>query len=163
MRDTGELRRALAAYLRENGLEAVTAWSRERRTRPGRAVAAVSLRAMEGGAPGFQDYLGERYDPEREQWRELYGKRVELTFGVDISAATAEEVQAGLDALGAALSRGGPAGLRSVGFSTGETAYDPAAGRYACPAQARFSAWMVAEAGEDGAFLDFEVKGENKG
>ena len=162
MRDTGELRRALADYLRQNGLEAVTAWGQERRLRPGRPVAAVSLRSMEGGPPGFQDYLGERYDQEKGQWRELYGKKVELVFGLDVSAATAEEVQAGVDVLGTALGRGGPEGLRCVGFSAGETAYDPAARRYVCPAQARFSAWAVAETGEKDAVLDFEVKGESK-
>lgn len=162
MRDTAALRRALAEYLRQCGLEAVTAWGQAGRLRPGRAVAAVSLRAIEGGAPGFQDYLGEWYDPESGGWKERYGKKVELTFGVDISAATAEEVHAGIDALGAALSRGGPEGLRSVSFSAGETAYDQTAKRYVCPAQARFSAWAVAETGEGGAFLDFEVKGENK-
>ena len=163
MRDTATLRQALAEYLRQCGLEAVTAWGQAGRLRPGRAAAAGSLRAIEGGTPGFRDYLGEWYDLGSGQWKEIYGKKVELTFGVDISAATAEEVQTGIDALGAALSQGGPEGLRSVGFSAGETVYDQTAKRYVCPAQARFSAWAVAETGEeDGAFLDFEVKGESK-
>jgi hypothetical protein len=162
MKGTQELRQSLAEYLEGQGLSAVTAWEETRRLRPGGVVAAVSLRGMESGPPGFQDYLGERYDEEAGQWEELYGKRVELTFGLDLSAATAEEVQAGVDTLAAALDQGGPEGLRPVGLSVGETSYDQSAKRYVCPVQAKFQAWAVAVTREDGSFLDFEVKGENK-
>lgn len=160
MKGLQELRGALAAFLKERGLEAVTAWGPERRLRAGEPVVAVSLRGFESGAPGFQDYLGERYNTEAGCWEELYGKRVELTFGLDVYAASAEGVQAGLDALQAALGEKGPAGLCPVGVSAGETAFQNSGGRYFCPVQARFSAWAVAVSREDGAFLDFEVRGE---
>jgi len=163
MKDTGALRQALAEYLRENGLDAVTAWSGERRFRAGRALAAVSLRGMESGASGFQDYLGEWYDEDLGEWREVYGKRVELTFGLDLSAASAQEVQTGVDLLGEALSRGGPGGLRPVGFSVGETAYREEDGRYFCPVRARFAAWAAADGEAGGTFVDFVVRGENRG
>lgn len=162
MKGVQELRRALAEYLEGKGLEAVTAWGEGRRPRPGGVIAAVSLRGMESGEPGFQSYLGERYNGESGCWEELYGKRVELTFGLDLYAATAEEVQAGLDVLSAALSGGGPEGMEPVGFSTGETLYRQAERQYFCPVQARFGVWAVAAAREDGSFLDFEVRGENK-
>lgn len=162
MTDVGELRRRLAEYLESKGLEAVTAWGEERRPRPGRAVAVVSLRAMESAQPGFQSYLGERYDEERGCWEELYGKRVELTFGMDLYAATAEAVQAGLDALSAALGEGGPEGMEPLDFSAGETVYRQEDRRYFCPVQARLGVWAVAAAREDGAFLDYEVRGESK-
>lgn len=161
MKGLQELREALAAFLKERGLEAVTAWGSERRLRPGGPVAAVSLRGLESGPPGFQDYLGERYNAQAGCWEELYGKRVELTFGLDVYAATAEGVQAGLDALHAALGEKGPAGLCPVGVSVGETAYQSGSGRYFCPVQAKFSAWAVAISREDGSFLDFEVRGES--
>ena len=125
MKGLQELRGALAGFLREHGLEAVTAWGPERRPRAGGPVAAVSLRGFESGPPGFQDYLGERYDEAKGGWEELYGKRVELTFGLDVYAA----------------------------FQSGS-------GRYCCPVQARFWVWAVAVSREDGAFLDFEVRGE---
>lgn len=160
MKGLQELRQALAAFLRERGVEAVTAWGPERRMKAGEAVAAVSLRGFESGAPGFQDYLGERYNDQEGCWEELYGKRVELTFGLDLYAATAEGVQAGLDALSAALGEKGPAGLCPVGLSAGETVYQSGSGRYFCPVQARFSAWATAVSREEGSFLDFEVRGE---
>lgn len=160
MRGVQEMRKRLAEYLEANGLPAVTAWGPERRMRPGAAVAAVSLRGFESGAPGFRDYLGERYDPEEGCWEELYGKRVELTFGLDLYGAGAEEVQRGLDVLGELLDRGGPEGLRVEGLSAGETVYDGESRRYRCPVQAKFSVWATAVSREDGAFLDFEVRGE---
>lgn len=157
-----ELQQALVDFLKEHGLTALTAWSEERRLRPGQAVAAVSLRALECAPPGFQDYLGERYNEETGQWEELYGRKAELTFGVDLYGATAEVVRAGVNTLSLALSRDGPEGLRPVELHVGETAYQESARRYRCPAQVRFTAWLAAVTGEDGAFLDFEVKGEQE-
>lgn len=154
-----EMRRRLVEFVGENGLEAVAAWGPEGRSRSGRAVVAVSLRGVESGPPGFRDYLGERYDPEGGCWEELYGKRVELTFGLDVYGESAEEVHRGLDVLGGLLERG-PEGLRPVGFSAGETGYDGECKRYRCPVQARFSVWATAVSREEGSFLDFEVRGE---
>ena len=163
MRGTEELRRGLVRYLAGAGVEAVAAWPGEHRSQAGQAVAAVSLRACSVGPPGFQDYLGERYDEAAGRWEELYGKKVRLTFGLDLYAATAAQVQEGLDALTAALARGGPEGLRPVAFSAGETVWRKEAGRYFCPVQAEFEAWSYAVTGEDGAFLDFTVRGESRG
>ena len=157
MKGLQELRTALARYLKEQGMEAAAAWGEERRLRAGKAVAVVSLRGFESGTPGFQNYLGERYNTAEGRWEELYGKRVELTFGLDVYAASAEEVQAGLDRLNAALGEKGPAGLCPVSLSAGETAYQSGAGRYFCPVEAKFSAWATAAKGEDESFLDFEV------
>ncbi len=160
MRDVRALREALAKYLRDNGVETLAAWDRTRRARPGKAVAAVSLRGLEGGPGGYRDYLGERYDTEKERWEEVYGKKVRITFGVDLSGATAEEVYAGLDDLALALLQGGPEGMKAEGFSAGETTYRAEDRRYVCTAQAVFSAWMGAVTGEEKPFLDFEVRGE---
>ena len=136
-------------------MEAVTAWTPERRLRPGKAVVAVSLRKLESGPPGFQNYLGERYNQETEQW--------ELTFGLDVYAATAQEVQAGLEVLGTALEQRGAAGMAPVELSAGETEYQSESRRYVCPVQARFSAWATAVSRGEGEFLDFEVRGESEG
>lgn len=160
MRTVEEVRARLCAYLKEKGLAAVDAWTEIPRRQPGQPVAAVSLRALESGPPGFQNYLGERWDEAKGQWLELYGKKVILTFGLDIYAATADKARTGLELLSAALEGEGPGGLRPTGFSAGEVAYRPESKQYVCPAEARFSAWAVMEAGEDGSFLDFEVKGE---
>ena len=159
MRTIEELRTLLGSHLRAHGLSAVTAWEDTPRTRPDKAVAAVSLRSMESGPPGFQNYLGERYDEQTGQWLEIYGKKVELHFGLALYAASATQVQRGLDRLTDALQEG-PGGLQPLGFSAGETVYKSDMKRYFCPVEARFGAWAVAVTREDGSFLDFEVKGD---
>lgn len=162
MKGVQELRRELAGYLTEQGLEAVPAWGEEKRQRMGKAVAAVSLRGMECKGSGLQDYLGERFDRDRGAWEELYGKTVELTFGLDVYAATAEEVYRGLEVLTAALDREGPAGMKVVELTVGEPAYKQESKGYLCPVQGRFQVWAVAVDREDGSFLDFDVRGESK-
>lgn len=163
MRGTEELVTALAGYLEKGGLRAVTAWSGNPRQRPGKAVAAISLRALESEGAGFQNYLGERYDAERGQWEERYGRRMKLTFGLDLSGAGAEDVRKGLDTLRDLLDQGGPEGMEIQEISAGETAYEEGARRYVCPVRAVIWAWAVVTAWEDGtAFLDFEVRGERK-
>lgn len=162
MTGAGELSAALARWLEENGVNAVTAWPEEKRRRPGGALAAVSLRALESGPAGYQDYLGERFDEASGIWKELYGRKMTLTFGLDLYAATAREVSAALERLGELLSRGGPGGMTPVGFSAGETAYQDESRRYFCPVQAKFQVWAAATAREEASFLDFEIKGESK-
>lgn len=162
MKGTEELRQALAVWLTERDVPAACAWPENQRMKAGEAVAVISLRQMEGSSPGFQDYLGERYDPELGRWVELYGKRVKLTFGVDLYAATAHRVGLGLDRAAEVLGAGRPAGLKMLTFSAGETAYQKDNRRYYCPAQAVFEAWAFGRVGEDGTFLDFEVRGAMK-
>lgn len=162
MKGIEEVRQAVAGYLREQGLDAVTAWSGEGRKAPGKAVSVVSLRGLESVGSGLQNYLGERYDPTTGRWEERYGKQVRLTLGLDVYAGTAAQVQAGVDLLRDILDGDGPEGMRAMEFSTGEPSYDPEARRYKCPAQARFEVWAVAVTKGDGTFLDFEVKGERE-
>ena len=70
-----QIREGLTAHLTGKGIRAVSAWSGTARTFPCGPVAAVSLRGCRWGPAGFQDYLGERYDPEAGRWEELYGRR----------------------------------------------------------------------------------------
>ena len=140
------IRETMARYLNENGVAAITAWPEENRARPQGAVAAVSLRACEGENAGFQNYLGERYNQESGRWEELYGRRVTLTFGLDLYAGTGG-------------TEGGPDGLKIKSLSCGETDYDRTADRYRCPAEAVCEAFLYAVADEGGTFLEFEVKG----
>ena len=48
------------------------------------------------------------------------------------------------------------------GEPVGETVYREETRGYLCPVQGRFEAWAVAVDREDGSFLDFEVRGENR-
>ena len=159
-----EIRECMAAFLTEQGLEAVTAWPERRRTRREGAAAAVSLRSCEGGPAGFQDYLGERYNQETGRWEELYGRRVKITFGLDLYAARssggAAAVDRALDTLSAALSGPGPDGLSILEFSAGETQFQEDSQLYHCPVEAVCQARLYAVADEGGAFLYFEIRGE---
>ena len=85
--DFQAVREQMAAFLRQQGVDAVCAYPEERRRQRSGPVAAVSLRACQGGPGGFRDYLGERYDESTGQWQELYGRRVTLTFGLDLYGA----------------------------------------------------------------------------
>ena len=154
------IRERMADFLRQAGLDAVCAWPEAAKARRSAAVAAVSLRELQGGPGGFQDYLGERYNQERGQWEELYGKKAVVRFGLDLYAPTAAGVQTAVDTLSEALHRDGPDGLRVVELSCGETAYDREAGLFRCAAEAVCEAYLYAVADEGGAFLDFEVRGK---
>ena len=119
MRHTGldTVRERLAAYLTEHGVEAVSAWPERARPPAAGAVAAVSIRRCEGADAGFGDYLGERYNEETGRWEELYGKRLTLTFGLDLFAGTGEaagerQVRSAFDRMNAALQSGDPKGLK---------------------------------------------------
>ena len=103
------IREKMAQYLESQGVPAVTAWPGEERLRRDEPIAVVSLRGCRAGPAGFQDYLGERYDQESGQWEEIYGRRTELTFGLDLYApaeAEGEVLQTAFDALADALTRG---------------------------------------------------------
>lgn len=157
-----ELRRALAAYLNGQGIEAVTAWESGGRTRRTGPAVAVSLRGCAGEPAGFQNYLGERFDQETGRWTELYGRRAELTFGLDIwgPRSGGEEACAALfSRVAQALALGGPEGLILRETSCGETAWDEAEGLFHCPARAVGTVFLQARAEENGAFTDFTVKG----
>lgn len=152
----------MTEYLNGHGVRAITAWPCESRRRLEGPVAAVSLRGCEAGPGGFRDYLGERYDPEAGVWRELYGRKVRVTFGLDFYApreSGAAGCQAAFDALADALNGDGPAGLKLGELSRGEVVFDQGAGLFRCPAEAVCDAYLYAVAEEGGAFLEFEVKG----
>ena len=64
----------------------MTAWTGRERERLTRPTAVVSVRKCQVGPAGFQDYLGEQFDKDSGQWRELYGRKAELTLGLDLYA-----------------------------------------------------------------------------
>lgn len=158
-----KIRERVADYLNAQGVAAVTAWPTEERLRREGAVAAVTLRACQAGPAGFQSYLGERYNQETKRWEELYGRKVRLTFGLDLYATPqAGEValQAALDVLAQACTGAGPEGFAIQEFSSGETAYDRDSRLLRKPAQAVCTVYLYAITEADGTFLDFEIRGE---
>ena len=161
--DFQTVRERMAEFLRRSGVEAVCAYPDGRRARRTGVVAAVSVRACQGGPEGFRDYLGERYDEATGTWQELYGRRITLTFGLDLCApreAGAAAVQRAYDKLAEAFQWEGPAGLALQELSCGETAFDREAGLFRRPVTAVCRGFLYAVASEGGTFLDFIVRGE---
>ena len=154
------IREHMTAFLTARGVQAVAAWPGQGRRRLSGPVAAVSIRACEGGPSGFRDYLGERYDESTGQWQELYGRRVTLTFGLDLYGESAGELQTAYDRMAEAFQWEGPAGLALRELSCGETEFDRAAGLYRRAVTAVCQGYLYAVADEGGTFLDFVVRGE---
>lgn len=155
------LREGIAEYLRNAGLDAVTAWEDVCRVRRKSPVIAVSLRGVQGGPAGLMDYLGERLDPESGRWEELYGKRAKITLGLDIYSpeSAGEAGCAGtFSRLSEALVRECPTGLRVEELTCGETGFDRDAGLLHCPVQMVCQVFLYAKQTEDGGFTDFRVR-----
>lgn len=156
------LRNRLADYLLEQGVNARTAWPEGERLEVEQPVVVVSLRGCQSGPAGFQDYLGERYNEETGLWEELYGRKAELTFGLDLYAPARcgeGEMQDAFDGLAAALTLGAPDGMAVMEYSCGETEYDSRARLRKRTVQAVCGAYLCAVAQPGEAFLDFELRG----
>lgn len=96
----------------------MTAWTGRERERLTRPTAVVSVRKCQVGPAGFQDYLGERFDRDSGQWTELYGRKAELTLGLDLYAPEETEgaaMEAALFRLARALVRGRAGGREHPG------------------------------------------------
>lgn len=156
------IRRVMADYLCERGVPAVTAWPASQRQEQTEPVVVVSLRGCKASAASFQNYLGERCDEKTGRWEERYGRRAELTFGLDIYApekGDGECVQAAFDNLAGVLISGSPEGLDLQEFSCGQTVRDGESRRLKRPVEAVCAAWLCAVTDTDGAFTDFELRG----
>ena len=160
-----QIRRTMADYLNRQGVPAITAWPPGARMEREEPVVVVSLRGCRAGPASFQNYLGDRYDEESARWEERYGKKAELTFGLDIYApekAGGGAVQTAFDNLAGALVLGGPEGMDLQAFSCGETARDGENRRLKRPVEAVCTAWLCAVSDAGGAFVDFELRGVAK-
>ena len=159
------IRRHMADFLNSRGVRAVTAWPMTPRREPEGPVAVVSLRGCRAGPASFQNYLGDRYNEETGRWEEQYGRKAEITFGLDLYApekGDGEAVQAAFDALAGALLLGGPEGLELQSFSCGQTVRVGESRRLKRPVEAVCTAWLCAVSDAGGAFVDFELRGVRK-
>ena len=157
-----QIRQTMADYLCQQGVPAVTAWPAAPRQEWTEPVVVVSVRGCRAGSASFQDYLGERYNPETGRWEERFGRRAELTLGLDLYVPLrlgGEGMQSALDALAGALLEGGPEGLNVQEFSCGETGWDESGRLLRRGVQAVCGCWVCAWGETDGVFLDFELRG----
>ena len=162
MKELTQIRSAVVAALQAGGLEAGEAFP-ARQARPTDApVASVGVGAAESGAVGFCSYLGEEYDPETSAYRERYGKLLEADITVDIRAVGAQACQAGCETAAEVLLGDLPQGIRPGELRWEGLAWERATGMFLRRGVLRCRAVFVARASsgeEDGAFLDFILKG----
>ena len=156
------IRREMAKFLNDRGVPAVTAFPAAPRREREEPVAVVSLRGCKVEPAGFQNYLGDRYDPEAGRWEERFGRKAELTFALDLYApekGDGEALQAVFDALAGALLLEGPESLDLKELSCGQTVRDGEHRMLKRPVEAVFTACLSAVADAGGAFTDFELRG----
>lgn len=157
-----EVRQAMVDYLNEWGISAVTAWSGNQRLRQDNPVVAVSLRGCQAATGGFQDYLGEQYNEVSGQWEEIYGRRAQLTLGLDLYARQDEgerALQTGADQLMAALCEGCPQGITLESITVGESQRDSTSGLLMRPVAVTVQVYLYAVAAAGDSFLDFKIRG----
>lgn len=133
---------------------------KKRREKP---VVAVYMKGGSGIPPGFYEYMGMRYNPDLDDYTELYGKKLDLTLGLYIYSPKIPEF--GADACMAVLRRilerlsAIPGCLKVKEIQCGETMYDDKTDMFLCPAELKCTAFMYAEKQDDGEILDFILRG----
>lgn len=160
-----QIRSVMVETLCTGGISAVSAWPYKGFQGLSEGMVAVSIRSCEDGQAGFGHYLGERYDSDTDKWSELYGKKIQVEFGLDIYTPTkigAQESQEIFDQLNAVFHQYAPTGLKMEKLSRGEIKLNNTLGVFCCPVVAQCSAFLYAIAEDGGEFVDFEVKGEKK-
>ncbi len=160
-----QIRSAMLTTLEKAGLMAVAAWPYQGYQGLTEGLVAVSVRSCEDQQAGFGHYLGERYDSDTDKWQELYGKKIQIEFGLNIYTPTkggAQESQEIFDKLSEAFQVYAPAGLKVEKLSRGEITLNKTLGVFCCPVEAQCNAFLYAIAEDGGEFVDFEVKGEKK-
>ena len=157
------LRQAMTDFLAGEGIPALTAWPREPREEGTTPVAVVQIQEVRASGGGFQNYLGQTYDPAAKTWTETYGQRVGVTFALTLySPRQAGEAgcRALADQVAATFLTGGPAGFAVEKWTLGEAAFDAQWGMFRVKLQAHCRGWLVARTQESGEIVGFAVKGE---
>ena len=160
-----QLRQAVAQTLNDGGMTAMVSWPDGRRKALKGPVVLVSLQGLSCSPAGMQDYLGLRQDPDSGAWEELYGRRAEVIFGLEVaapSAGGAAECRGTFERLVQVLQQARPGGLTVRQLTGGEVEYDEKEGLLVLRVELRCSGWLYAAGDEGGSFLDFVLKGDVK-
>ena len=128
-------------------------------------VICVGIKGGSGVPAGVGEYLGTKYDAQKDKYIELYGKKLDIKIGFDIFSPDNESYGARSctkiwGELAGAWSNM-PEGIKVRKISCGTTEYDKSADMYLCEAEMECTAFLYAAADDDtGEFLDFKLKGE---
>ena len=149
-------------YLKQQGLNAMAGWPKEERKRYTKPILVVQVREMQADSAGFQDYLGERYEESTGLWQEVYGKKLHITFGLDLYVTERGDSQSLREAaqqLSQAFVLGAPDGMWVEEIFGGEIRWDESSRCLKLENSLRCGAWLQAVRGVDSKFLDFELRG----
>lgn len=154
--------RALTEETGETAVKIFPAGAKKRFEAP---VITVGLRGGSGVPAGFAEYLGQRYDEDTARHIETYGKRMEITLGVDIYSPNKVGFGAGkcIDIAGmimGAVQKFDFIRIRKV--SCGETGFDASAGMFRCPMEMECVCVFYADKVDDGELSAFRLRGEIK-
>ena len=153
---------AVADWLVEREIPARSGWSGMQRQGVMQPLVVVTLREYAALPAGFEHYLGERYNDKTAAWEEVYGRKVELTLGLDLYApemGREEELQRLLERLTQVLTLSAPAGIQVERIACGETRWDEKQRVLKREVSAVCTAWLVAACPEGAEFLEFELRG----
>ena len=160
MREMTQIRDAVIGSLQKAGLPAMAAFPAERMKDYDKAVATVAVGAVEGGALGFCNDLGESYDPEKGTVQEIYGKVLDAEILVDVRGRHAALCQSGCETAADVLLGGLPAGIRCGELAWEGLQWEKETELFLRRGKLTCRAVFVAKSGEGGGtFLDFELKG----
>lgn len=153
----------LAGFLTRHGVPALASWPQERRAAFDGPVVLVSLDKLDCGPAAMQDYLGQRLDEETGQWKELYGRRANMTFVLDVLAGPGvegHECRAVFEQVVRAFRLEKPEGLSVRALTGEELEYDEKEGLLRLRCQLECAGWLYAAGEEAGTFLDFTLRGD---
>ncbi len=149
-------------WLSGQGVRCAFGWPGSERGRLCEPVVSVQLKEYGINDSGQINYLGERYDEERANWVECYGRKVDLVLALVVYApetTSGEELQRVVDRLTGAFSRSAPEGTKVNQITCGPTCWDREQGCLKRETAVELTAWLVAQADEHAEFLDFELRG----
>jgi len=157
------VRQTVVERLREQGVQAEAAYSRNWAGKYTGAVVVVGVRSCAGDEAGLGGYLGERWDEESGTVREIYGRRAELVLSLDAYAPRSAGAAACLAALERAqdvLTREMPAGLRPGTVQWDAVGFDRDTEMFLQRGSLTCGAYFLAETeAETGLLLRFKLKG----
>jgi len=153
----------IAGFFCERGVEALASWPGEVRMDAKRPVVLVSLEQMSCESAGLQDYLGQCADEATGQEKEVYGRRAQLTFTLDILAPPeigATACRRVFDRLLLVLQEEKPLGLCVRELSGDEMEYDGKEGLLRLRGHLVCTGWMYTAGDEADTFLNFTLRGD---
>ncbi|MBD9252503.1 hypothetical protein EGR95_06390 [bacterium] len=166
MTAVGQVKRAVAVAIEAAGCAAIESYSEEQLKRYATAVAAVGTKETVIEESGAIEYLGEKVDEMTQEMVAVYGRKMLLTLLIEVyaprtmGAAGCEEAA---ETITQAMMTALPEGLKLRTLQWGKTGWDKTKGMFRLDASAKYAAYFVAEAAEDGTvFTDFVLKGTVK-